>query len=219
MGSNTLVFESFKILFKVFVFDVWELKVFVVKIFLKYLIFSSTFKYFKYFSINILFSRLHVMPAKLITFTATSPNSANYWWKHLISVATTFVCSEDGLAPTLTVTIGQYPICSLVTLQAGTRLFWFPGWLWRWAVTLLHKTHKILAVISSVSSEGNIGILLWTSWLNLLTHRWNIVLQPTWCFLGLRGVEYNVRVDEDSRWAITLRSSYNHLNGQNLCKT
>ncbi|KAK2173771.1 hypothetical protein NP493_850g01003 [Ridgeia piscesae] len=24
-------------------------------------------------------------------------------------------------------TIGQYPLCSLVRLQAGTRLFWFPG--------------------------------------------------------------------------------------------
>ena len=41
------------------------------------------------------------------------------------------------------------------------------------AVALLHKTYKILAVIGSVSSEGNIGILLWNSWLNITN---NIVL-------------------------------------------
>ena len=49
-------------------------------IFLKYLTFSNTFKYvFKdIVSINISVSRSHVMPAKLINFTATSLNSANY---------------------------------------------------------------------------------------------------------------------------------------------
>ena len=43
-------------------------------------IFVFEFKYFfKYIvSINILFSLSHIMPAKLITITATSPNSANY---------------------------------------------------------------------------------------------------------------------------------------------
>ena len=67
-------------------------------------------------------------------------------------------------------TIGQYPLlfnipfCSLVRLQFGTSLFWFPGWLWSWAFL------TTLAMISSVSSEGNIGIiLLWTSWLNIQT--------------------------------------------------
>ena len=52
--------------------------------FLKYLTFSNTFKsFFKYpVCINISVSRSHVMPVKLITFTATSPNSANYWWRH-----------------------------------------------------------------------------------------------------------------------------------------
>ena len=48
------------------------------------------------------------MPAKLITFIPTSPNSANYWWRHLTAdvphgpaVTITFVCSEpdDRLAP------------------------------------------------------------------------------------------------------------------------
>ena len=51
--------------------------VFVVNYFLK------VFYIFKYFyryvvSINISFSRSRVMPAKLITFTATLPNNANY---------------------------------------------------------------------------------------------------------------------------------------------
>ena len=87
------------------------------------------------------------MPAKLSTFT--SPNSANYWWRHLTdvpfgpAVTTTFVCSEpeDGLAP-------------------DPSFFSYSGflsWIWRWTVTL---PHKILAVISSVSSEDNIGMLL-----------------------------------------------------------
>ena len=42
-----------------------------------------------------------------------------------LAVTTTFVCSEpeDGLTPGS----DQYPVCSLVRLQAGTRLFWFPG--------------------------------------------------------------------------------------------
>ena len=45
--------------------------------FLKYLTCSNIF--WKYIvSINISFSLSHVMPAKLITLTATSPNSANY---------------------------------------------------------------------------------------------------------------------------------------------
>ena len=94
------------------------------------------------------------MPAKLITFTATSPNSANYCWRYLTSdvlhgpaVTTIFVCSEpeDGLAPKLAPGYSGF-------LDDFEML----------AVTLLHLTHKILAVISSVSSEGNIGILLWT---------------------------------------------------------
>ena len=41
MGSNTLLFESFKILFRVF--DVWELKIFVVNYF------SKLFDIFRYF--------------------------------------------------------------------------------------------------------------------------------------------------------------------------
>ena len=61
MGSNTLVFEGLKLI-----------------AFLRYLILSSTFKYFyKYVvGINVSFSRSRVMHAKLITFT--SPNSTNY---------------------------------------------------------------------------------------------------------------------------------------------
>ena len=46
---------------------------------------SDIFKYkmFKYFfkyivSSNISFSQSYILPAKLVTFTATSPNSANY---------------------------------------------------------------------------------------------------------------------------------------------
>jgi len=44
------------------------------------------------------------MPAKLVTFTATPPNSANYITAdvpHGPAVTATFVCSEpeDGLAP------------------------------------------------------------------------------------------------------------------------
>ena len=46
--------------------------------FLKYLTFSNTFKYFLKYTVSIYISvstsRSHVMPAKLITFTATSPN-------------------------------------------------------------------------------------------------------------------------------------------------
>ena len=52
----------------------------------------------------------------------------------------------------------------LVRLQAGTRLFWTPVCLSCRAVII---SHKILAVINIVSSEGNIGKLLWISWLNL----------------------------------------------------
>ena len=77
--------------------------------FLKYMTFLNTFKYlFKYIvSINISVTRSPLMPVKLITFTGTSPNSDNYWWRHLtagvpmaLAVTTTFVCSEpeDGLA-------------------------------------------------------------------------------------------------------------------------
>ena len=44
MMSNILVFESFSIFFGVFVFDVWELKVFVVNYF------SKVFDIFKYFT-------------------------------------------------------------------------------------------------------------------------------------------------------------------------
>ena len=62
-------------IFKVFIFDVYELKVFVFKYFPKV---SDFFKYIG--SINMCFKiTLHViLSAKLITFTATSPNSANY---------------------------------------------------------------------------------------------------------------------------------------------
>ena len=67
----------------------------------------------------------------------------------------------------LTVTIGQYPL-----------LFFSQGSIWHqvilvsWLTLKLSLPHNILilAMISSVSSEGNIGvILLWTSWRNIQT--------------------------------------------------
>ena len=66
----------------------------------------------------------------------------------------------------LTVTIGQYPL-----------LFFSQGSIWHQVYSgfladfeVEPSSHNILAMISSVSSEGNIGvILLWTSWLNIQT--------------------------------------------------
>ena len=122
------------------------------------------------------------MPVKLITFTATSPNSANHWWWHLtagvpmaLAVTTTCVCSKPENELTPDSDYRSISPCCLVRLQAGTRLFWFPGWLWSWAVTL---PHKILAVVSSVSWDSNIGILLWTSLLNITNNIfWSL---PLW---------------------------------------
>ncbi|KAK2139379.1 hypothetical protein NP493_6467g00000 [Ridgeia piscesae] len=44
-----------------------------------------------------------------------------------LAVTTTLVCSEpeDGLAPDSD--YRSISLCSLVRLQTGTRLFWFPG--------------------------------------------------------------------------------------------
>ena len=65
----------------------------------------------------------------------------------------------------LTVTIGQYPL--LLFSQAS---IWHQVILVSWLTLKLSLPHNILAMINSVSSEGNIGvILLWTSWLNIQT--------------------------------------------------
>ena len=65
----------------------------------------------------------------------------------------------------LTVTIGQYPL--LLFSQAS---IWHQVILVSWLTLKLSFPHNILAMINSVSSEGNIGvILLWTSWLNIQT--------------------------------------------------
>ena len=69
IGSNTFVFESMSIVSSKYLHLTFRNEKYL-NTFLKYLIFSV--------SINISVSRSHVMPAKLITFTATSPNSANY---------------------------------------------------------------------------------------------------------------------------------------------
>ena len=87
----------------------------------------------------------------------------------------TFICSEpeDGLA--LTVTIGQCPLCSLVKLAPG-----YSGLLAVFQVDLSHFLTRYLqtTVVCTVSVEGNIGILLWTSWLNLTNNRlWPL---PLW---------------------------------------
>ena len=65
----------------------------------------------------------------------------------------------------LTVTIGQYPL-----------LFFSQGSIWHqvilvsWLTLKLSLPHNMVAMINSVSSEGNIGIiLLWTSWRNIQT--------------------------------------------------
>ena len=56
----------------------------------------------------------------------------------------------------LTVTIGQYPL--LLFSQAS---IWHQVILVSWLTLKLSLPHNILAMINSVSSEGNIGILLW----------------------------------------------------------
>ena len=62
----------------------------------------------------------------------------------------------------LAVTIGQYPL-----------LFFSQGSIWHqvilvsWLTLKLSLPHNILAMISSVSSEGNIGVIL--LWLNIQT--------------------------------------------------
>ena len=83
MGSNTFVYnlEEFIYFCSKYLYLTYRNKKYLyLKTFLQYLTFSFTFKYFlkHIVSINISVSRSHVMPAKLITFTATSPNSANY---------------------------------------------------------------------------------------------------------------------------------------------
>ena len=65
----------------------------------------------------------------------------------------------------LTVTIGQYPL--LFFSQAS---IWHQVILVSWLTLKLSLPHNMVAMISSVSSDGNIGvILLWTSWLNIQT--------------------------------------------------
>ena len=64
----------------------------------------------------------------------------------------------------LTVTIGQYPL--LLFSQAS---IWHQVILVSWLTLKLSLPHNILAMINRVSSEGNIGILLGTSWLNIQT--------------------------------------------------
>ena len=95
--------------------------------------FSSAFKYFfKYIISNkISVSRSHVMPVKLITFTAS-----------------------------LQVTLHPPNFKVLITEDTWQQVW---GCHSSWAVTL---PHKILAVIGKVSSDGNIDILLWSSWLH-----------------------------------------------------
>ena len=76
------------------------------------------------------------MPAKLINFTATSLNSANYTvllktfngrHSHGPGSDHDLCLPEDGLAPDSDhMAYVNNPLCSLVRL-AGTRLFWFPG--------------------------------------------------------------------------------------------
>ena len=74
------VFKYFKKI--VIVFDVKELTVFIFKYFPRvFVIFKYLFKYIA--SIKISASRSHVMPAKLLTFTATSSNGANYRRRYL----------------------------------------------------------------------------------------------------------------------------------------
>ena len=69
----------------------------------------------------------------------------------------------------LTVTIGQYPL--LLFSQAS---IWHQVILVSWLTLKLSIPHNMVAMINSVSSEGNIPwvvgvILLWTSWLNIQT--------------------------------------------------
>ena len=161
MGSNTFVFESRpeRPVKNTFFKDL--------NTFLKYLTFLNTFSNEIHCQYQHSVSRSYddVMAAKLITFTATSPNSANYWWRHVTAVVPHGPGSNHNFGLLRArgwistwqwpISIGQYiPF----VLQLGSRLFWFPGWLWSRAVTL---PHKILAVISIVSH--NIDILLWTS--------------------------------------------------------
>ena len=80
------------------------------------------------------------------------------------AVTTTFVCSEpeDGLAPN-----SDHRSISLLFFSQAA--IWHQAILVSWLTLKLSLPHNILAMISSVSSEGNIGILLWTSWLNIQT--------------------------------------------------
>ena len=80
-----------------------------------------------------------------------------------LAVTTTFVCSEpeDGLAPYS----DHRSISPLFFSQVPSRhQAILVSWL---TLKFICHTYKILAVISSVSSEGNIDILLWTSWFNI----------------------------------------------------
>ena len=59
----------------------------------------------------------------------------------------------------LAVTIGQCPL-----------LFFSQASIWHQVILVSWLTLKLVAMISSVSSDGNIGVvLLWTSWLNIQT--------------------------------------------------
>ena len=151
------------------------------------------------------------MPAKPITLTAISPNSANYWQRHLtagvpmaLAVTTTFVCSEpeDELAPNSD-HMTSIPRLFFSQAPAGTKLFWFPRWLWNWAVTL---PHKILAIISSVSSEDNIGVLLWTSWLNITNNIFWIY--SLWIGLGGGGLPPKLGLAQELFSRITVTTGY-----------
>ena len=80
---------------QVFVFDVYELKVFVFKYFPKVFdcFISNTF--FKHIvSINISVSRSHVMPAKLITFTANHLSPKKYFQPSKYSLIATYLTQQ-----------------------------------------------------------------------------------------------------------------------------
>ena len=78
-----------------------------------------------------------------------------------LAVTTTFVCSEpeDGLAPDS----DHRSISPLFFSQASS---WHQAVLVSW-LTLKLSCHTSSQDPCSVSSEGNVGILLWTSWLNI----------------------------------------------------
>ena len=72
----------------------------------------------------------------IATVMCISPNSANYRRRHLtVGVPhgpgrdhIPLFAQSQRMNYHLTVTMGQYTFCSLVRLQAGTRLFWYPDY-------------------------------------------------------------------------------------------